>query len=262
MKIFKIIISAKKILLEQLQSRLNNKAREKLQKNKGLWQILYDYKRRSNSTGCSYADYLVLYNYIRTAKPREVLECGTGVSTIVMAYAMMENEKEGGLAGRVTSMEEIEEWHSVAKELLPEILKKYVDCILSPATEDYHAFFRGIRYKDVPDRPYEFVFVDGPNTKSKLDSSQTFDFDFIRVVKKSQGNVCGIIDMRHSTCYVLQEVFGPRKFRYDHIRNLGFVGPVRRGDIKETKDIAGAPIARPFRLYRFCKQSIKGFLNI
>jgi len=262
MKILKTVTSAKKKFLKQYQQYLNNKARKALQKNEGLWKVLNEYSRRSKSTGCSYSDYLVLYNYIRSAKPKEVLECGTGVSTIIMAYAMMENEKEGGDSGLITSVEDIEEWYHIAKNLLPDNLKQYVEIILSPIEEDYHAFFRGVRYKNVPDRPYEFVFIDGPNPKSPRDGVPTFDFDFIRVVEKSEGSVYGIIDMRHSTCYVLQEVFGFRKFKYDHARNLGFVGPVERSDIRGTKGIAGAPVARPFRLYRFCKQEIKAFLNL
>ena len=232
-----------------------------LQKNHSLWRTLDDYAKRSASTGCAYSDYAVLYNHIRKTKPQEVLECGTGVSTIIMAYAMMENEQEGNHRGRVTSMEESEKWHRLAQELLPKNLERYVEIILSPPEEDFHAFFRGTRYKDVPDRQYEFVFIDGPYSRSPKDGTPTFDFDFIHIVKRSRGYVRGIIDMRHSTCYVLQEVFGPQKFRYDYVRGLGFIGPVRKEDIRDAGTIAGAFVARPFRTYRFLKQELKNFLD-
>ena len=37
-----------------------------------------------------------------------------------------------------------------------------VDFCLSDTVEDYFSLFRGMRYRDVPDRPYEFIFIDGP----------------------------------------------------------------------------------------------------
>ncbi len=259
MKIFNFALSAKKYFLEKYERHLNNRAKKMLQKNHSLWRTLDDYTKRSDSTGCAYSDYAVLYNHIRKTKPQEVLECGTGVSTIIMAYAMMENEREGNSRGRITSMEESEKWHRLAQELLPEELKPYVEIVLSSPEEDYHAFFRGTRYAHIPDRQYEFVFIDGPYSRSPKDGTPTFDFDFIRVVARSKGSVCGIIDMRHSTCYVLQEVFGPKKFKYDYVRNLGFIGPVRKEDIRDAGTIAGVPVARPFRLYRFFKKELKSY---
>ncbi|MBI4114351.1 MAG: class I SAM-dependent methyltransferase [Candidatus Niyogibacteria bacterium] len=261
MKVFKIVLSAKKYFLESYSCYLNSRARRTLQKNYSLWRMLDDYLTRSTSSGCAYSDYLVLYNHIRRTKPLEVLECGTGVSTIIMAYALMENEREGNPRGRIISMEESEKWHRLARELLPEELKPYVEIILSPPEEDYYAFFRGVRYARIPDRQYEFVFVDGPYSRSPKDGAPIFDFDFIRVVERSKGSVCGIVDMRHSTCYVLQEVFGPQKFKYDYARNLGFIGPVRKEDMRDTGAIASSFVARPFRTYRFLKQELKNFLG-
>ena len=246
--------------MEKYKNHLNERAKRVLQRNPELWRTLDEYEKLSGSTGCIYIDYVVLYNYVRNKKPIEILECGTGVSTIIIAYALTENEREGNPRGRVTSMEESEKWHRLAQELLPKNLERYVEIILSPPEEDFHAFFRGTRYKDVPDRQYEFVFIDGPYSRSPKDGTPTFDFDFIHIVKRSRGYVRGIIDMRHSTCYVLQEVFGPQKFRYDYVRGLGFIGPVRKEDIRDAGTIAGAFVARPFRAYRFFKQEIKNLL--
>jgi len=156
----------KKWILNRRRSVLNLHAIRILQENHELWDTLSGFLEKSSSTGCSYSDYLILYAYIKEKKPSEILECGSGVSTVVIAHALMENEKESGIFGRVTSMEELPEWYESVKQLFPEHLKKYTDLILSPVTEGRYALFRGMRYEKTPDRPYELVFVDGPKTSS------------------------------------------------------------------------------------------------
>lgn len=75
------------------------KARRKLQRNQELWGVLQEYLQKSKSTGCGYIDYACLYEIVRVMKPVEILECGTGVSTLVIAHALMENEIETGRGG-------------------------------------------------------------------------------------------------------------------------------------------------------------------
>ena len=78
-----------------------------LKRNHQLWSELEDFLENSESTGCSYTDYWALYGYIRRQKPIEILECGPCATTLIMAHALKENEKETGIAGHITSMEEI-----------------------------------------------------------------------------------------------------------------------------------------------------------
>ena len=203
-----------------------------LQRNAGLWRDLQDYIIRSESTGCSYSDYWELYKAIRMKKPREILECGTGVSTVVIAYALLENEVEGH-KGRITSMEEVSEYYELATKLLPDQMRSCVDLVHSPRVEDYYSLFRGVRYRDVPSRPYDFVFVDGPSYVAPSDRMLTFDFDYIYVVRNSEHPVYGIVDKRVSTCYVLQKVLGKDKVKYSPIHNLGYVGPCTRRDLRQ-----------------------------
>jgi hypothetical protein len=206
-------------------------AQRRLEANGPLWQTLKDYLTRSNSTGGEYSDYMALYDHVRTHKPQEILECGTGVSTVVMAHALMENERETGQRGRITSMEDKEQWYRLAAELLPEHLAPYVGLVLSPLVEDGWYIFRGVRYETLPDRKYDFVFVDGPDFDSLVDGKLTFDFDLIRVVEKADHPVHAVVDDRLSTSFVYQKVFGPEKARYDTSHRLCFVGPVTRGDL-------------------------------
>ncbi len=229
-----------KILLERIKSKLlkitisvaEKKIVNQIKKNNGLWKELNDYLKKSNSTGCTYSDYWEIYSFVRNKKPKEILECGTGVSTIVMAYALLENEKEG-YKGRITSMESIEKYYEMARELLPDHFITYVDLIYSPVVEDYYSLFRGVRYRDVPmDRKYDFVFVDGPSYVAPSDGTFTFNYDYLHIVKNSDHPVSAIVDKRVSTCHVHQKIFGLKKVNYNAFKHLGFIGPCSKHSIK------------------------------
>jgi hypothetical protein len=192
--------------------------------NTQAWRPLQGYLTLTRSTGCSLIDYWHLYAAIRRYRPQCVLELGTGASTIVIAHALLEN---GG--GRVTSMEESRDWYQHAQENLPPDLP--VEIVLSDTVEDCYSIFRGIRYRDIPDRPYDFVFVDGPSYRTKT-GEVTFDFDLIAVVAKAERPLRALIDKRVSTCFVLQRIL-PGKVRYAAHLGLGFVDAVTQADLRE-----------------------------
>jgi predicted O-methyltransferase YrrM len=198
-----------------------------------LHRELRAYLQRSGSTGCNHLDYWELYRAVRRLKPREILECGTGVSTVVLAIALAENERETGIKGRITSAEEIPKYFEMAKSIFPSAYAHYVDFVLSPRIEDNIGMFRGVRYRDIPNRPYDFVFVDGPDYRAPSDGSLTFDFDFIHVLRHSERPIHGLVDKRVSTCFVLQRLLGSALVRYDATKHLGFIGPASRTDIRQ-----------------------------
>lgn len=207
------------------------KARRILQRNDELWGALQEYLQETKSTGCGYIDYACLYQTIRSAKPVEVLECGTGVSTLVIAHALMENESETGRGGRVTSMEEHEGWLDMSRKLLPNTYAKYVDFRLSGSIEDRYSLFRGVRYEEIPDRAYDFVFVDGPKYVSPVDGAATFDFDYIHVLRSADRPVGCLVDKRLSTVFVLQQLLGADKVKYSTVAGLGYVKPCTKSDL-------------------------------
>jgi hypothetical protein len=223
-------------------------AERQLQRKSELWSELQQYVSASRSTGCSFADYWHLYKAIRTYRPAEVLECGTGVSTLVIARALVDNEREG-IKGRVTSMEENAQWLEVAERLLPDAYRAYVDFRLSPTIEDHYSIFRGVRYKDVPERAYDFVFVDGPNYRSPIDDTPTFDLDFLHVLSKSKNSVAGLVDKRVSSCFVFQQILGTGKVRYCPVLGLGFIAPCIRADLGELRrSLSSANFEQSFRV--------------
>lgn len=225
---FSLFLDRLEILLRKA---MQIRSRAKLQKNTLLWDELQKYLQKTKSTGCGYIDYATLYEMVRLTKPVEVLECGTGVSTLVIAHALMENEKETGVAGRVTSMEEYANWLDMSRDLLPSQYDKYVEFVLSGTVEDRYSLFRGVRYEFIPERNYDFVFVDGPKYQSPLDGGATFDFDYLHVLKNSEIPVRCLIDKRLSTVFVLQQVLGCVKVRYSTVAGLGYVEPCTKTDL-------------------------------
>jgi len=220
------------ILGTALASYFEERGKKELRVNAGLWNDLHTYLKKTESSGCSYSDFATLYKHVRAHRPQNVLELGTGVSTLIIAHALKAN---GG--GLVTSMEEGEKWYEMAKKLLPAHLEKYVDLHYSPAIEKTYDFFRGAGYKDIPNRPYEFVFVDGPAYLSNPSASPLgFNYDLIEVLKRSELPVAALIDSRHSTCYVYHQLLGD-KVRLDYLRKLGVVLPSTKKDLLSGRQI-------------------------
>lgn len=206
-------------------------SKKQLSQNILLWKSLQDYIQKTNSTGCGYIDYYRLYQQIKKGRFKEVLECGTGVTTLIIAHALMENEKETGVSGRVTSMEEFGQWLEMSEKLLPKQYCKYVNFVLSATEEDRFSFFRDVRYSSIPERAYDFVFVDGPKYHSPIDNCPTFDFDFIHILTKSRTPVAGMIGKRVSTVFVLQQLLGLKKVRYSNVEGLGYISRCTSQDL-------------------------------
>lgn len=210
----------------------NRRGERRLRRHPELWHRLTDYARASNVTGASYSDYVVLYEQVRRYRPREVLECGTGISTVVLAQALLDNAKDGAPPGRVTSLEDDDRWFAAARAALPADLDGVVELVHPRKVEGYHRIFRGVRYDHVPDRRYDFVFSDGPDRHSPVTGEKLFNLDLIDVIGRSETPLRAVVDNHYLTFYVLQKVLGTDKARYDPWRRLMFVGPVDRHDLR------------------------------
>jgi predicted O-methyltransferase YrrM len=245
------VVEARKWLIDRLVHWQNRRGERALRAMPALWDQMMRVSRGNLVTGASYSDYRVLYDQIRRYRPREVLECGTGISTVVLAQALRENEAEGHGRGRLTSMEEDAGWHRNALEHLPDELRDYVDLVHSPKVDGFYKCFRGVQYAEVPDRPYDFVFSDGPERHSPDNSDKLFDLDLIHVVRRSDRPVRAVVDNHYLTFYVLQKVFGPELARYSVTLKLMFVGPVTRDNVRHLKKENFVPDLRLLRPTEF-----------
>ena len=130
---------------------LVRRAEAVLRANGPLWELMREASAGTAVTGASYSYYLTLYEQVRAIRPREILECGAGISTGVLAYALMENAREdGGAPVRVTSMEDDRDWFETAQVRLPEAVRGVVDLIHSPKVDRFYTCFRGVQYESLP----------------------------------------------------------------------------------------------------------------
>jgi len=229
------VVRFRKRLVDAMVAKRNRRAHAILQANKPLWTLMTEYAQGTAVTGASYSDYLTLYEQVRALRPVEILECGTGISTVVLARALVENEADGTPRGRVTSMEDDRSWFEIAGTRLPQVLSPYVDLVFSPKVDGFYKCFRGVQYREIPARPYDFVFSDGPDRHSPVNGDKLFNLDFIHVVRQAEHPVHGVVDNHYLTFYILQKVFGVEKARYSISHKLMFVGPVSRRDVRRLR---------------------------
>ncbi len=236
----------RKYIVDRLVARSNRRAEQVLRADTELWSLMTAYSDGTAVTGAAYSDYLTLYEQVRTHRPVEILECGTGISTIVLAQALRRNEAEGAPRGRVTSMEDHADWRDTAQANLPADLLPYIELVHSPKVDGYYKLFRGVQYEQIPDRPYDFVFSDGPDRRSPVNGDKLFNLDLINVVRRSDRPVRAVVDNHYLTFYILQKVFGVPLARYSVRHKLMFVGPVTRHDVRRLKKENFVPDLRIF----------------
>ena len=246
---FRSLLHPKQRAQIELRRLAEFRARQALKRHPQVWAWLHDYLAKTESKGCSLSDYWALYRHVRQQGAREILECGTSVSTLVLAAACLDNEREGRASARLTSMEDQENWLEMSRKLLPDELQRFVDFTLSPSVEDSFSLFRGMRYREVPERSYDFVFVDGPSYRTP-DGAMTFDLDLLNVLQRSETPVSAIVDKRVSTCYVLQQVLGPEKVRFVPSIGMGYVAPSTREDLRIVReDTPSCSFSRSYSLF-------------
>lgn len=241
------LVRFRKWMVDRMVAKRAHRAEAVLRANASLWDLMTRAAAGTAVKGASFSDYLTLYEQVRAFRPREVLECGTGISTVVLAYALMENAREdGGAPGRVTSMEDDPSWFDVAGTRLPDEVRDVVDLIHSPKCDGFYKCFRGVHYESLPDRPYDFVFSDGPDHRSPVNGEKLFNLDLIHVVARSDRPVRAVVDNHYLTFYILQKVFGIEHARYSVSHKLMFVGPVTRDDVRFLRKESFLPDLRLF----------------
>jgi predicted O-methyltransferase YrrM len=241
------LVQARKWCVDRMVAARSRHARIALERNTELWGLMMHAADGTAVTGASYSDYLTLYEQVKVFKPKEVVEFGTGITSIVLAQALIENAREdGGPIGRVTSMEDDREWFEVAQSRLPKELSGIIELVHSPKVDGYYKCFRGVQYEALPDRPYDFVFSDGPDRHSPVNGDKLFNLDLINVVLRSEQPVRAVVDNHYLTFYILQKVFGTELARYSVSHKLMFVGPVTRNDVRFLKKESFLPDLRLF----------------
>ena len=224
----------KKIKKLYNKHKINHYVINYLNQNTKLKNLIDEISAISDSTGTSLSDYVILYEYIRRNKPKFVLECGTGISTYIMAQAMKDFVLPHSPDAKLVSMDDQEEWFNHQVSIFPERFKDFVELRYSPIDSWSYSFVIGTVYKDVPDYPYEFVFVDGPSQGpiEQVGAGVTMcNMDFVRVVANSDSPITGIIDNRKHTILAYTNIFGPQKVSLFSNYAFGLVQNVSKTDM-------------------------------
>jgi hypothetical protein len=195
-------------------------------------------KRDPNRPNSRHSDALFLIDLITELKPRRVLECGAGLSTLIIAYALEQIEKASGHKSEFISLDESTEY--IEKMVLPTLPARLAQrTALKASTPAYWHFENmrtlesagGIGYTDRPKQHFDLIYVDGPQVRQGQfrglvrDKSVSgvppfldrppFDCDALNVVIESQKLVTVVIDQRIDTRWQMKTLLDrPYEDRY------------------------------------------------
>lgn len=191
-----------------------------------LIDLVQELLKKSKSTSCNYADLYLLYYYVIYRKPISILELGSGISTVVMAYALDKLNTIHGIQGKITTMEESEFYYNDFIKIIPNHLTKYINPILSPRVTSIYQGVKACSYKEIPSckHGYELVFIDGPQTHLPTDPIKAFDSDLIFLIRDNKlRNPLILLDQRISSMLMLNKFIPNLDLRYNPINMLSKV---------------------------------------
>jgi hypothetical protein len=114
--------------------------------------------RPSEAYGPEYADLWFLYWNVRQRKPEIILEFGSGISTVCLAQALVDNG-----SGLLYSVDDEERWATSTAACVPSHLKAVCDVRYSPAIEvPFPGAQCGVKFVDLPKVIPNFAYLDGP----------------------------------------------------------------------------------------------------
>ncbi len=229
----KLVQHIKNIKSNSNKKRIDIHVERYLEHNQELNDLINNFSNKSNSTGVSKSDYVVLYEYVKKNKPKYILECGTGVSTFVLALALEKYVLNDFPKAKIISMESEKKWYEHQISILPKEFDRFVEITHSQIDVWQYSFIQGTVYKKIPNYPYEFVFVDGPNQAITNNNKriQTCNMDFIKLVINSDSPVSAIIDNRKHTMLAYTNIFGQDKTTFFPNNAFGLIRDVSNKDL-------------------------------
>lgn len=203
--------------LYYLRKRRDQQAFKEIQKEKQLFDHLQSTIQKSTSTGCSYSDYLSIYNFLERHQPRIILELGSGISSVVFAYYAFSEYIKTGSKPKVISMEENIEYHNQIKQIFPIELMDYVDFRCSTRKEKEYLNILGSYYENTPKLEYDFIFIDGPTDRSVWNNhkfKKTFNADLINILQSTDAEIHAFLDQRIYTYFCLKKLLKNAFIKY------------------------------------------------
>lgn len=194
---------------------------------------LISYSKGSNTTGTQPITLYLAVRDILKYRPKNILECGTGASTVVLALAVKKLKNDDPTYdGKIISMESVEEWYNVAVRNLPEKFHDIVTIVHGPRKKYEISMFRGNIHSNIPEDNYDFVFLDGPSFEDDFGTAFCADAIYVSEMKQD-GILRGVVDGRASSAFVMQLIHGSKSVRY-YMSLLASSFKIDVGGIKKT----------------------------
>lgn len=196
-------------------------AHQEVKKIVDLEQTILAQRAKSNSTGCSWGDFLTLYNDVIKYRPKAILELGCGMTTRVLTLAVKKIFEETGEKLILVLVEQSLDYLNEAKLLLPEHLREFVHFHHSSVVSSDFEGQLGVCYEHISHHEYEYVFIDGPVVTS-IDGAQRFNAEFLQVLnsRKGLGPLRGVLDLRIHTYKIFKVLLKDCRVSYSVIKRL------------------------------------------
>jgi predicted O-methyltransferase YrrM len=189
--------------------------------NKLYCEIL-EFKRNDISKHASWITIYYVYYYIIKKKPKNILELGSGLSTLVILNAInYVRNIDSRYTPKFISMENNKKYLINTKKKIAKKYRSQVNLVLSKTIKDNFLIFSGYRYAKLPQIRYDFIFVDGPNYKDK--NGMSCSFDIVYILKNISKKFYCIIDKRTATTYIMQKLIGNKSIKLSKINRISFL---------------------------------------
>ena len=164
-----------------------------------------------------FSDLWFLYKTVRDRKPRCILEFGSGCSTVIMAQALWDSQREssGKDHGYLYSVDADAYWTNVTTKSVPDHLRAICEVWYSPLLEVEYLGIPAFRHARVPDVVPDFVYLDGPD----LTPGRQVVVDVLDIEHRLSPGFSMVVDGRKkNTDFLLKHL--RRQYTYKHRRQF------------------------------------------
>ena len=124
-------------------------------------------KRKRAAFAADFVDLAILHRLARTSGARQILELGSGLSTVVLGHAARAN------GGHVTSLEPDADWAANTQTTLPKDLVPYVSVVHSPGEDVTLKKMSTRAFRILPGVLPDLIYIDGAPDGARFQGLET-----------------------------------------------------------------------------------------
>ncbi len=124
-------------------------------------------KRKRGAFAADFVDLAILHRLARTSGARQILELGSGLSTVVLGHAASANR------GHVTSLEPDSDWAAHTRMTLPKGLVPYVSVVHSPGEDVTLRKMPTRAFRMLPGVLPDLIYIDGAPDGARFQGLET-----------------------------------------------------------------------------------------